>query len=148
MSCSDEKEAFDNTVDALSEGVGEACIDDAEEFPDFSGFSKEEISISESTCEYGRCVAYHFQGRASCPEGQTEVGSCTTPSGEPVTVPVQPQLEDRPSDKNVFCSCRCDGPDDGPFCKCPGGYSCEPLIENLGFDDGWAGSYCMPVDVK
>jgi hypothetical protein len=128
--------------------VGQACVLDDEDNPGFSGFSADEINVQgSSNCELGSCVAYYFQGRVSCPDGQESEGDCSTPSGESVTVPVPPQLPDRSSDEHVFCSCRCDGPEGaGPFCSCPGNYSCRPLLEQIGGDTTFAGSYCLPLE--
>lgn len=90
---------------------------------------------------------HRFQGRVSCPEGQeAETGAtCTTPSGEPVTVDVPPQDPRRPATEAAICSCRCDGPVDADYCECPAGMRCEELILGRpgdGFDE-FLGSYCV-----
>ncbi|GAC1352753.1 MAG: hypothetical protein NVS3B20_13480 [Polyangiales bacterium] len=48
--------------------------------------------------------------------------------------PVDPQCRDRPAKDAVYCSCRCDVPDDPDIdrsqinlCACPTGFSCTPL---------------------
>jgi hypothetical protein len=95
----------------------------------------------------------HFQGRVSCPAGQTadELGSCLTSEGAPISVPVQAQLESRPADRRVICSCRCDGPDrNADYCSCPRGMQCEVLITpRADQGDPYAGSYCTyPTPVE
>lgn len=62
-----------------------------------------------------------------------------------IAIPVAPQLLARSADDAVYCSCRCDGPDDNArYCECPSGFSCVELVENLGLGSGQlAGSYCI-----
>jgi hypothetical protein len=52
---------------------------------------------------------------------------------------------ERKADDAVYCSCRCDGPDDNArYCECPSGYSCVELVEELELGGGQlAGSYCI-----
>lgn len=129
--------------------IGDPCVTADESFATFSGFSMGEINIEGPGGACGpalSCVANHFQGRVSCPAGQAadELGSCLTTEGQPVSVPVQPQLESRPAELAVVCSCRCDGPDrDADYCSCPSGMQCEELISpRADRDDPYAGSYC------
>jgi hypothetical protein len=57
-----------------------------------------------------------------------EAGNATS---ERVGVAVAPQLIDAPARSAAYCSCACAGPASaGPFCRCPGGFSC------VVFDDG------------
>ncbi len=65
---------------------------------------------------------------------------------------VDPQHESRPPSDAVYCTCRCAGPPDasdpagGPaeYCECGEGFTCEHLLDDLGFDDDTAvGSYCV-----
>ena len=61
-------------------------------------------------------------------------------------MPVRPQLVDRPPEKAVYCSCRCDGPDRNvQYCECPSGYVCQKLVDAYGTSGGaqLAGSYCI-----
>ncbi len=46
-------------------------------------------------------------------------------------------------ERNVYCSCRCGAPEGSslPTCACPGGFSCEEILETGG--DGLRGSYCV-----
>ena len=127
-------------------GVGEACVPEDDDAATFAGFSENEVNISteDSRCSSGTCLVNHFRGRASCPEGNLDGGDCFTPSGALVSVPVEPQLPERPAGEAVHCSCRCDGPAQfGPFCRCPGGMACTELYAS-GDDlvDFGQGSYC------
>jgi hypothetical protein len=129
-------------------GLGDMCVPLDEDYAYFSGFSEGEINIAtgDPQCASGVCLANRFQGRVTCPEGNLDGGDCFTPLGELVTVPVQPDLPDRPAEERVICSCRCDGlPEDGPFCDCPRGMTCEPLIDPRGQrpSDSGEGSYCV-----
>lgn len=64
---------------------------------------------------------------------------------------VAPQLESRPPSDAVYCSCRCAGPPGasdpagGPaeYCECGEGFGCVHLVEDIGFGDIAAGSYCV-----
>lgn len=145
--CSSEVEVFDETNAELVAHVGEPCVLSDETNPSFSGTSLRETVIDDSdTCGTGQCVAWRFQGRASCPEGG-EAGACATPAGEPVTVAVEPQLEDRPAEEAMICSCRCSGDElYGPLCGCPRGFACQHLVDDLGFGEEssrYAGGYCV-----
>jgi hypothetical protein len=44
------------------------------------------------------------------------------------------------------CSCRCDTTIEGsgPLCPCPSTHECRHLVEDLGFSNQYAGSYCVP----
>jgi hypothetical protein len=130
--------------------IGQACVTEDESFATFSGFSPGEINIEGpgggSCGPELSCIVNRFQGRVTCPAGQSadEIGNCLTPEGSPVSVPVLPQLESRPAERHVICSCRCAGPDRGAdYCSCPNGMQCEELISaRPGFVDEYAGSYC------
>lgn len=128
--------------------VGQPCVTTDEEFPTFSGFSLGETNIEYRGPSCGPdlvCLVNHFQGRVSCPAGQSadELGRCLTLGGDPVSVPVEPQLDDRPADRHVICSCRCDGPErDADYCSCPSGMQCEELIAPGPGRNEYAGSYC------
>lgn len=128
-------------------GLAEVCIPLDEDFPEFPGFSREEVNLAtgDAQCRSLVCLSDHFQGRVSCPEGNQDGGVCLTPLGEEVAAEVPPQLPERPAEDAVFCSCRCDGPGSGPFCDCPRGMFCEERIpeRGLGDDEQYAGSYCV-----
>jgi hypothetical protein len=109
------------------------------------------VYTESPSCDSGVCLVNHFMGRASCPYGQTDQelgsGACRLPGSDaPVSVVVQPQFVERQAAKAVTCSCRCAGPGAGPFCDCPSGTECRPLIDDIGHEESeaWAGSYCIP----
>jgi hypothetical protein len=74
---------------------------------------------------------------------------------KPINLPVEAQCKSRPAKDAVYCSCRCDVPDDPEIdknqvqlCKCPSGYACVPLCDqkhgNCGVvPKGKWGSYCV-----
>jgi hypothetical protein len=146
-----------------SGGVGDPCTPEDEYTQPFSNFSDEEVNVESKSfqCETRICLVNHFQGRVSCPYGQSEMDLATLPgtSGgrcripgtlgdvptDEITVPVLPQLLQRQAEKAVYCSCRCDGPDEGArYCECPSGYKCLELVKPLGLPAAQlAGSYCV-----
>lgn len=92
----------------------------------------------------------HFQGRVSCPYGQSAAAgteACRVPGGsEAVTGAVSPQRLDRRADDAVYCSCRCGGADPaGSYCQCDAGFECVERIAPLesGTATDLAGSYCV-----
>ncbi|HVJ22034.1 MAG TPA: hypothetical protein VM686_41800 [Polyangiaceae bacterium] len=153
-----------------SGGVGDPCTPEDEYTQGFANFSDEEVNVESRSfqCETRICLVNHFQGRVSCPYGQSETdltlpgedpARCRipgtdgipdegTPPGEnyeTINTPVLPQLHDRQAEKAVYCSCRCDGPDEGArYCECPSGYKCTELVRELGLSGAQlAGSYCV-----
>jgi hypothetical protein len=127
-------------------------------------------------CETRVCLVNHFQGRVSCRLGQSSAAGspyldppdnkqpnpdwkpqCSIPgtavnrqdrnSLDNINVEVKPQLVDRQTEKAVYCSCRCNGPDkNARYCECPEGFQCEPVVDNLAIGSGsgqLAGSYCI-----
>jgi hypothetical protein len=125
-------------------GVGDPCISADEASPDWGGALLSEVNVDTSgqSCGTGLvCLASRFQGRVTCPGGQASAnGECLTTSGEPVRVPVSPQLASSPAEERVICSCRCAGPGPGgDFCSCPSGMRCETLVSG---SSEYAGSYC------
>lgn len=130
--------------------VGDLCIPTDDDFTMFGGFSVGEVNIAtgDSQCRSQVCLVNHFQGRAGCPEGNLDGGECLTPLGEVVTVPVEPQLPERPPEDTIYCSCRCDAPPGiGPLCDCPRGMVCEELLPGgSSFSESErevVGSYCV-----
>ncbi len=69
-----------------------------------------------------------------------------------IKVEVPPQLKSRQTEKAVYCSCRCDGPEkNARYCECPEGFTCEPLVDDLKITAGGgqlAGSYCIRSGTK
>ncbi|HEY3498341.1 MAG TPA: hypothetical protein VGK73_26785 [Polyangiaceae bacterium] len=148
-----------NDVPVVVARFGDACVPADEYRIDFGGFSVSDVTIERDSpaCEdSGVCVVNHFQGRTICPYGQTAeelavAPSCFLPSSNvTVTVPVEPQSLERRAAKTAICSCRCDGPGDGPFCSCPSDMQCTELVRPLGLasDDAVVGSYCIPKDTE
>ncbi|HYO96808.1 MAG TPA: hypothetical protein VER33_19995 [Polyangiaceae bacterium] len=147
-------------VDVAGDGlrqVGRPCIPADELLPEFSGFASGETNIGQlSGSDRTVCLANGFQGRVSCPYGQTAAEMATLPSDSPrrcrvpdgagnitavpVEVPVEPQLMDRRAEIAAHYSCRCDGPSGGDYCSCPITMACVPLIEGGG---EFGGSYCV-----
>src|SRR3954463_5854146 len=153
-------------------GVGDPCTPEDEYQQNFNGFQVTETNVESRSfqCETRLCLVNHFQGRVSCRMGQesqvddtgkTLSGAdyhprCSIPgtlatndpaSLDNVNVKVPPQLVGRQTEKAVYCSCRCDGPDkNARYCECPQGFQCEPLVANLKIVSGGgqlAGSYCI-----
>lgn len=155
-----------------SGGVGDPCTPEDEYQLHFQGYAASEVNIESRSfqCETRLCLVNHFQGRVSCPYGQTkqelERASAKEASGTPldaeeearlchipgtadqqnrIAVEVKAQLEHRKAADTVYCSCRCDGPDpDGRYCECPSGFTCTELLHDIGLGDReLAGSYCV-----
>jgi hypothetical protein len=148
--CSDKVEVFEATNAELAARVGEPCVLADEALPQYGGLSSAETVVERQPdeCGAGVCLSYGFQGRVSCPEGNDDADDpeCLTTGGEPVTVPVLPQLPDRPAEDAVICTCRCDGPaGEGPFCACPAGFECQlDVIADLSVASrAEAGGYCV-----
>jgi hypothetical protein len=134
--------------------LGRACLPPQEYEPQFRNFSVEEVNIDERSpeCPTGVCLIDHFQGRVSCPYGQSGAAEstekCFVPGSagtEPVSGAVDPQLQWRRPEDAVTCSCHCAGPGPGPYCTCPSSMECVSLIPQMGTTpDAFAGSWCIP----
>jgi hypothetical protein len=136
--------------------VGASCVPGDLWDPEFSNFGAEEVNVEvhSSQCASGVCLVHHFQGRPDCPYGQAapedpnqfESPPCALPDGRArVATAVKPQLVDRRPEDAILCSCHCAGPEGtGPFCQCPSGFECAPVIDfTFGEFDELAGSYCI-----
>src|SRR5262245_26209503 len=68
-----------------SGGVGDPCTPEDEYNPQFSGFAMTEEYIESRSfqCKTRICLVNHFQGRVSCPLGQSarDIVDCGGPSG-------------------------------------------------------------------
>jgi hypothetical protein len=126
-------ETLDFATPAVKGDLGDACIPSLEGSVEFPGFHALDLAVETKSpaCDSGVCLANHFQGRASCPYGQTRdeaEGSpaCFVPGSDaPIVVPVAPQLLSRPADRAAICTCRCDGPDPAfEYCECPSDMTC------------------------
>jgi hypothetical protein len=144
---------FACALGACTSGGGDPCVPEEEYVQGFSGFSSEEADTESRSmqCETRVCLVNHFQGRVSCPYGQTEQQGTSEPrcfvpgSADPIRSAVSPQLLRRRADDAVYCSCRCNGADQkARYCECPSGFSCEEVVPKLGLgQDALAGSYCV-----
>jgi hypothetical protein len=152
-----------STMGCQATHVGDPCTPEQEYDPSFLGFSQTEVSVESKSfqCETRLCLVDHFQGRVSCPYGQTidgganapaPVTACLTPAtGVPVTgrdsngvlvdttqqALVEPQCLDRTAANAVYCSCRCANAngatnDGANYCQCPDGFSCTQLVPSVG----------------
>jgi hypothetical protein len=155
------------TVDAPSQGdaplIGQFCRPSAEDQPYFSGFEMVEVALETQApqCPSGICLVNHFQGRTTCPYGQSDAEAkgggaraeselCHLTSGVAaarVAVAVAPQrIGRRPADA-VYCSCRCAGADpSATYCSCGPQFQCvelAPLFPGHDPHDPYAGSYCI-----
>jgi hypothetical protein len=132
--------------------LGALCVSSDETFPDFAGSDSAGVNVDNNSgqCASRFCVQNHFQGRASCPYGQSAIGGGCLVSGSsvPVSVAVKPQLERRQAAVASICSCQCAGYGPGPYCTCPDDMECDNLVDKLadppsGVPD-LSGSYCIP----
>jgi hypothetical protein len=66
-------------------GVGDPCVPEQEYDPTFLGFAVGEVNVESKSfdCQTRLCLANHFQGRVTCPYGQTKSGAppATKPDG-------------------------------------------------------------------
>jgi hypothetical protein len=158
-------------------GVGDPCTPEDEYQQNFNGFQVSETNVESRSfqCETRLCLVNHFQGRVSCRLGQasqvdaagkpvtdgTYNPKCSIPGTKASTDPASPdninvqvpsQLVERQTDKAVYCSCRCDGPDkNARYCECPEGFECTKLVDELKITNGagqLAGSYCIRSGTK
>jgi hypothetical protein len=150
-------------LDPTTAAVGVACLPRDEFSPGFAGFSASEVTVETEHVDCAAssfCLVHNFQGRVSCPYGQSESAlslapddpkRCSLPREERkgVTVPVSPQLKDSRSNDTVYCSALCADvngrrTDGRRYHDCPNGYHCEALLESglLGASN-LNGSYCV-----
>jgi hypothetical protein len=110
--------------------VGDPCVPEA--VPE-GGFLASETYLETSSvqCATRVCLVRGLMGDPS----NLQEDDC--PRGEATCVPAS-EVED-----TTYCSCRCDAPAESglPTCACPGGFTCEPVLETGG--DGLRGSYCV-----
>lgn len=122
-------------------GIGDPCTPEDEFNAGFSGFkvTQENIESRSFQCESRICLVNHFQGRISCPLGQTERVACTpggscAGEGEACTragtfAPDCDQNDDERcsglsgtcNNKGKFCECDPNAENGG----CPTGYTCD-----------------------
>jgi len=149
-------------IGCQSGGIGDPCVPEDEYQKFFAGYSVTEVNMESRSfqCETRLCLVNHFQGRVSCPYGQTEAEVTasmrpdyqlchipgTTGKENQIQVEVNKQYDKRKAADTVYCSCRCNGADTSAhYCKCPTGFQCVDLlnaIKGLGGTE-LAGSYCV-----
>lgn len=148
------------------------------------------IELGTPECATGVCLLHYFAGRVSCPYGNGETSMQTSPpscapvpsvpglftlggsssgerccpelggGGAPVTRPVAAQCTDRRAEDAVYCSCRCDVPNDPgidrakiELCRCAAGFECRSICDGTTGDCAlvpkthW-GSYCLKSGPK
>ena len=146
-----------------SGGIGDPCTPEDEYQQFFSGYESTEVNIESKSfqCETRLCLVNHFNGRVSCPYGQTDMQAAqatgpdegqlchipgTSTAATRIKVAVNKQFTKRRAADSVYCSCRCGGADSNArYCKCPTGFQCTKLLEpitRLGSPE-LAGSYCI-----
>jgi len=145
-----------------SGGIGDPCVPEDEYQQYFSGYEATEVNIESKSfqCETRLCLVNHFNGRVSCPYGQTLPEATGMIKPEETALPHPWYLRPRdphqgrrqqavrpaPRRDTVYCSCRCAGTDSNArYCKCPTGFQCSKLldpIDRLGAKE-LAGSYCI-----
>ena len=77
--------------------------------------SSASLTLKTPACASQVCIVNHFQGRVTCPYGQSVRGQgpdgtpgCKVPGTcDPIAVEVPPQCADRSAAETVYCSCRC-----------------------------------------
>jgi hypothetical protein len=80
-------------------GVGDPCTPEQEYDPTFLGFAEQEVNVESKSfdCQTRLCLANHFQGRVTCPYGQSQTGGAPgdgtiykDPNGNPICACVLP----------------------------------------------------------
>lgn len=148
--------------------LGLACSLQDELSPDLGGLIESEVWV-EGEPPASICLVNHFRGRVSCPYGQTQADYdayvagtlaptdprlCRIADGSAVVEGVvAPQIVERRADLTVHRSCRCSDAsgkrDDGfAYCDCAKGFTCEILVDDLGFASVYSGGYCAHVGTK
>jgi hypothetical protein len=143
-----------------SSGIGDPCVPEDEYQRYFSGYEVSEVNLETRSfqCESRICLVNHFQGRVSCPYGQSLADGAeprchipgSTGADGAIRVDARPQLLNRRAADAVYCSCRCGGSDEnGRYCKCPPGFSCTPLLLDIGIPPAELnGSYCVKAGTE
>ncbi len=158
--CDDSREAMHGTLEAPGPGrpfcvnkvcespeaqarncgnsdVGAFCVP---EIITPGGFDKTEayVETNSGSCDTRICGVFFLDGDPSpdCKDGDLDF-MCADLSED------CRQADQKCAAKRAHCTCRCDAPEDSgaSTCKCPGGYSCERILEVGG--PGIEGSYCV-----
>ncbi|HEX6274804.1 MAG TPA: hypothetical protein VFZ53_17300 [Polyangiaceae bacterium] len=149
-------ETLDFTAPALNGRVGDPCVPSLEGSSVFSGSHALDMAVETASpaCETGICLVNHFQGRVSCPYGQTREQAERSPecflpwSDAAVGVAVAPQLAGRRARDAAICTCMCDGPDAAfGYCDCPEEMECVRGPEWVGLPGDYGdvtARFCVP----
>jgi hypothetical protein len=96
-----------------SGGVGDPCTPEDEYRQNFNGYAQTEVNVESKSfqCETRVCIVNHFQGRVSCPFGQTQDIIDQGGSHKPPTDPARCRIPgtngkhcvDKASNKAVDC---------------------------------------------
>lgn len=134
--------------------LGQYCTPDGLNSAALSGHTIGAIVVDTDATSCGSevCLVNHVEGLPYCPYGQTEEEleslpleqRCRIDDSTISTVPISPQHVERRAEDHIYCSCRCDGPEqDADYCTCPSGMECTHLVDDVGVLNGYAGSYCI-----
>lgn len=145
-------------VDAGAPTIGAPCLPVSEKSATFGGYTISEVSALPVPSGAPTCLVYHFQGRVTCPYGQSSgahsgCAGCVSAEGQSVTAEVTPQCSDRPASKTVVWSCRCANEegltsDGNAYCTCPSGTECVQVLPSTGAaEDDFGGAYCLDPSV-
>jgi hypothetical protein len=104
-------------------GVGDPCIPEAEYNTCFAGFQQSEVNTESRSfqCQTRLCLVNHFQGRVSCPYGQTAgttpvTGCPGAPNGGPPYVACTKEVPSANDSTGTFVGCPSEA-----TCTIPGG---------------------------
>ncbi|MEM6957319.1 MAG: hypothetical protein AAF411_26530 [Myxococcota bacterium] len=154
--CSDGRDNDgDGLFDALDDdcelvlaalGVGDSCLpENVPPRPDGSrGFDGEEVFLETGSvqCQTGLCLVFNVEGdptrsREECIDEGGDPGECA------LAHPPSQEIDDAEVGR-VFCSCRCDRPEEtGNLCACPNGFICSNEARIEQGSSGLTGSYCV-----
>jgi hypothetical protein len=97
-------------------GVGDPCVPEDEFRQDFNGYAVSEVNIESKSfqCETRVCIVNHFQGRVSCPYGQSG------PPGTALAPDIISKTVGGDDDDNTAPNPTYKKPDDPARCRIPG----------------------------
>jgi hypothetical protein len=141
--------------------LGDSCFLGDEAVVGFNSYALTEVALVQNPLDCGDspvayCMGYHFQGRITCPYGQTQQEIDTLPGDDPARCrmadlegnvtsvasdfPADPQLVERRAEDVVYCTCQCEGGDPSiDYCACPSGWECLNPYDTPGF----LAKYCV-----
>ena len=141
--------------------LGDYCFLGDEAAMGFTSYDLTEVALAQNPLDCGSaptefCMGYHFQGRATCPYGQTQQEIDTLPGDDPARCrmadlegnvtnvasefPAEPQIVERRAERFIYCTCQCEGGDPNlDYCSCPSGWECLSPVD-IG---GLLAKYCV-----